>query len=46
MDSRKSKQPLMGSWKLVSFESRDANGNIVYPWGKDTLGYLMYNEDG
>jgi len=41
-----SKQLLVGSWKLVSFEMRDANGNISYPWGKDTLGYLMYNADG
>jgi len=41
-----SKQLLVGSWKLISFESRDANGSISYPWGKDTLGYLMYNADG
>jgi len=41
-----SKQLLVGSWKLVSFEARDANGDISYPWGKDTLGYLMYNADG
>jgi hypothetical protein len=37
---------MVGSWKLVSFESRDTNGNISHPWGKDTLGYLMYNADG
>ena len=41
-----SKQLLVGSWKLVSFETRDANGRISYPWGKDTLGYLMYNAGG
>ena len=41
-----SNQLLVGSWKLVSLESRDANGNISYPWGKDTLGYLIYNADG
>ena len=41
-----SKQLLVGSWKLVSFETRDANGSISYPWGKDALGYLMYNADG
>ena len=41
-----SKQLLVGSWKLVSFESRDVNGSISYPWGKDTVGYLMYNADG
>ena len=37
---------LVDSWKLVSFESRDTNGNIAYPWGKDPLGYLLYNSDG
>ena len=41
-----SKQLLVGTWKLVSFEMRDANDKINYPWGKDTLGYLMYNADG
>ena len=41
-----SKQLLVGSWKLISLESRDANGSISYPWGKDALGYLMYNADG
>ena len=40
------KKLLVGSWKLVSFEMRDANGRISYPWGKDTQGYLMYNTDG
>jgi len=41
-----SKQLLVGSWRLMSFEMRDTNGNISYPWGKDTQGYLMYNADG
>ena len=40
------KKLLVGSWKLMSFEMREANGRISYPWGKDTLGYLMYNADG
>ena len=37
---------LVGTWRLVSFESRDANGKVSYPWGKDTVGYIMYNEEG
>jgi len=43
-----SKQLLVGSWKLVSSENRDTNGNIYYPIGKDTKlhGYLIYSTDG
>lgn len=43
-----SKQLLVGTWKLVSSEYRDGNGNIYYPLGKDTklLGYVIYNADG
>lgn len=41
-----SNQLLVGSWKLISFESRDASGNVSHPWGEDTKGYLIYNADG
>ena len=44
--SEEVKKLLVGSWKLLFLEMRDANGRISYPWGKDTLGYLMYNADG
>lgn len=37
---------LVGTWKLVSLESRTADGKVSYPLGKDLLGYIMYNKDG
>jgi hypothetical protein len=37
---------LVGTWKLVSLESRSADGKVSYPLGKDLLGYIMYNENG
>ncbi|NEQ34981.1 MAG: lipocalin-like domain-containing protein [Okeania sp. SIO3I5] len=36
----------VGTWQLVSFELKDVNGEVSYPYGKDTIGYLMYAEDG
>ena len=31
-----SKQLLVGTWKLVSSDNRDIDGNIYYIYGKDT----------
>jgi hypothetical protein len=38
--------PVVGTWRLASFESRTLDGNVVYPAGPDPVGYIMYNEDG
>ncbi len=39
--------PLVGTWRLVSFENRSVDGQEVsYPFGEDAVGYIMYNEDG
>ena len=38
--------PLIGTWRLISWENRDADGHISYPLGKDAVGYIMYNRDG
>src|ERR1700756_2162785 len=37
---------LIGSWKLVSYEDRDANGASVYPYGKAPAGLLVYDATG
>ena len=37
---------LVGTWSLVSVETRTSDGQITYPWGQDALGYLVYNTDG
>ena len=38
--------PLVGTWKLVSFETKGRDGRIHYPLGKDPVGYIAYSEDG
>lgn len=30
------------SWELISFQSEDSNGNIIYPLGKEAIGYIMF----
>ena len=35
----------IGTWKLVSFELR-SDDQVTYPWGKDPIGLLMYNDEG
>jgi hypothetical protein len=37
---------LCGSWRLVSFELRSPDGALSYPFGRDAVGYLFYNEQG
>lgn len=36
----------VGTWKLVSFETRTEDGTVSYPFGKNALGYIMYSIDG
>ncbi len=38
--------PLIGTWRLVSWENRDESGQVSYPLGEDALGYIIYNADG
>ena len=38
--------PLIGTWRLISWENRDTDGHFSYPLGKDAVGYIMYNPDG
>ena len=38
--------PLLGTWRLVSWENRDAAGQVTYPLGPDAIGYLGYSADG
>jgi hypothetical protein len=37
--------PFAGTWKLVSYEVRRADGKVTYPWGDSPQGRLMYSED-
>ncbi len=38
--------PLVGTWRLVSFEVRGADGRVRFPYGRDAAGYIMYGADG
>ncbi|MGA8141128.1 MAG: lipocalin-like domain-containing protein [Desulfobaccales bacterium] len=37
---------LAGSWKLISFHSKDSRGRTAFPFGKDAQGRLIYEPDG
>ncbi|CCW62323.1 unnamed protein product [Phytomonas sp. EM1] len=36
------REQLVGIWRAVKVETRDLNGRIIYPWGGDVVGYLIY----
>jgi hypothetical protein len=38
--------PLQGTWRLVSWQNRSADGEVTYPLGPDAVGYLTYTADG
>lgn len=38
--------PLIGSWKLISFEIQRENGESIYPFGKNAQGTIIYTESG
>lgn len=44
--NREAMPKLAGSWKLISFHSQDSSGKVVYPFGKDARGRLIYEPDG
>jgi hypothetical protein len=39
------RQALLGTWRLVSFQS-EVQGTLVKPFGDEPLGYLVYTADG
>ena len=36
---------LVGTWKLESWEIKSTDA-VVYPFGQDAIGYIMYTQDG
>src|SRR5229473_2179302 len=41
------RKKFIGVWKLVSGESKDeATGEVLYPWGKNPVGRLAYDDAG
>ena len=37
---------LVGTWRLVAWENRDAQGQVTWPLGHDARGYIIYTADG
>jgi Lipocalin-like domain len=37
---------LVGTWRLVVWENRNADGRVTYPLGEDAEGLIMYGDDG
>ncbi len=35
-----------GAWRLVSFERRDQDGQVIFPYGPDATGYIQYSATG
>ncbi len=40
------KDQFVGTWKLVSFEARRSDGQIVYPFGRGAMGVISYDTRG
>jgi hypothetical protein len=40
------KNDLINTWLLVSFELRKEGGEIIYPFGKDAAGRITYSSSG
>lgn len=38
--------PLVGTWQLVSWQSRDSDGRVTYPMGRDAAGQVMFDNAG
>ncbi len=38
--------PFVGTWNLISFETRRSDGTVMYPFGKDLQGLIMYDTKG
>ena len=38
--------PLIGVWRLVTVEDHQADGTVLYPYGEQCLGYLIYHPEG
>ena len=37
---------IVGAWKLVTFEFRKEDGSIIYPFGSEARGSVIYTESG
>ena len=45
-DSQAIIRHLIGTWRLVSFHIKTADGQVTYPFGRDAVGYYLFAESG
>jgi hypothetical protein len=38
--------PLVGTWRLISWHNRSADGTISHPLSEDAVGFIVYTADG
>lgn len=38
--------PMVGAWKLTSLKVQKANGEAIYPFGKNARGSIIYTDSG
>ncbi len=41
-----STNPFVGTWRLIANETKNAQGEVSHPFGKEATGYLMYDPEG
>jgi len=39
-------EKFVGTWKLISYETRFEDGRVEYPMGKDAVGRVIYTTEG
>ena len=37
---------IVGAWRLITFEFRKVDGNVIYPFGEQARGSIIYTESG
>ena len=45
MDREASLRRLIGTWRLISAESRSPDGEVTWPYGTEPLGYITYTAE-
>ncbi len=43
---QKNSAPIIGAWRLITFEFRKADGIVIYPFGERARGSIIYTESG
>ena len=46
MKFSQSSAPIVGAWELISFKIQKENGEVIYPFGKNALGLIVYTDSG